>query len=104
MSLLDLSKRITSILYINLIQKLLNIKHLLLPKNYNQLLKSINYLKQLVSEPSNIIFPESFVSLAQKNFNKKNMNTKILKEDKIKKIGLNCLLAVSQGMQESPEL
>ena len=48
-----------------------------LPKNYNQLLKSINYLKQLVSEPSNIIFPESFVSLAQKNCNKKNMNTKI---------------------------
>ena len=75
-----------------------------LPKNYNQLLKSINYLKQLVSEPSNIIFPESFVSLAQKNFNKKNMNTKILKEDKIKKIGLNCLLAVSQGSARKPRV
>ena len=75
-----------------------------LPKNYNQLLKSINYLKQLVSEPSNIIFPESFVSLAQKNFNKKNINTKILKEDKIKKIGLNCLLAVSQGSARKPRV
>ena len=75
-----------------------------LPKNYNQLLKSINYLKQLVSEPSNIIFPETFVSLAQKNFNKKNMNTKILKEDKIKKIGLNCLLAVSQGSARKPRV
>ena len=75
-----------------------------LPKNYNILLKSINYLKQLVSEPSNIIFPESFVNIAQKNFNKKNMSTKILKEDKIKKIGLNCLLAVSQGSARKPRV
>ena len=75
-----------------------------LSKNHIQLLKSINYLKQLVSEPSNIIYPESFVSLAQKNFNKKNMYTKILKEDKLKKIGLNCLLAVSQGSARKPRV
>jgi len=75
-----------------------------LPKNYNNLIKSINYLKLLVSEPSNIIFPESFVNIAQKNFNKKNMSTKILKEDKIKKIGLNCLLAVSQGSARKPRV
>ena len=43
-----------------------------LSKSYIQLLKSIAYLKQLVSEPSNISYPESFVSLAQKNFNKNN--------------------------------
>ena len=42
-----------------------------LSKSNNELLKSIKYLKQLVSEPSNIIYPESFVSLAQKNINKK---------------------------------
>ena len=75
-----------------------------LSKNYIQLLKSIAYLKQLVSEPSNIIYPESFVSLAQKNFNKNNMRTKILKEDKLKKIGLNCLLAVSQGSARKPRV
>ena len=75
-----------------------------LSKSYIQLLKSIAYLKQLVSEPSNIIYPESFVSLAQKNFNKNNMRTKILKEDKLKKIGLNCLLAVSQGSARKPRV
>jgi len=75
-----------------------------LSKSYIQLLKSIAYLKQLVSEPSNIIYPESFVSLAQKNYNKNNMRTKILKEDKLKKIGLNCLLAVSQGSARKPRV
>jgi leucyl aminopeptidase len=44
------------------------------------------------------------VNLAQKNFNKKNMYTKILKEDKLKKIGLNCLLAVSQGSARKPRV
>jgi leucyl aminopeptidase len=75
-----------------------------LSKSNNELLKSINYLKLLVSEPSNIIYPESFVKIAQKNINKKNMNVKILKEDKLKKIGLNCLLAVSQGSARKPRV
>jgi leucyl aminopeptidase len=75
-----------------------------LSTNHIKLLESINFLKQLVSEPSNIIYPESFVSLVQKNFNKNNMGTKVLKEDKIKKIGLNCLLAVSQGSARKPRV
>jgi leucyl aminopeptidase len=72
-------------------------------KNY-QLIRSISYLKQLVSEPSNIIYPESFVNLAKKNINSNNMSVKILKEDKLKKIGLNCLLAVSQGSARKPRV
>ena len=75
-----------------------------LSKNHTHLLKSIAYLKQLVSEPSNIIYPETFVSLAQKNFNNSNMTTKVLKEGKLKKIGLNCLLAVSQGSARKPRV
>jgi leucyl aminopeptidase len=75
-----------------------------LSKNNTHLINSINYLKQLVSEPSNIIYPDTFVKIAQKNFNKKNMNVRILKEDKIKKIGLNCLLAVSQGSARKPRV
>ncbi len=73
-------------------------------KDKSHLINSINYLKRLVSEPSNIIYPDTFVKIAQENFNKKNMNTRILKEDKIKKIGLNCLLAVSQGSARKPRV
>lgn len=75
-----------------------------LSKVNSYLIDSIKYLKKLVSEPSNIIYPESFVKTAQKNYNKKNMSIKILNEDKINKIGLNCLLAVSQGSARKPRV
>ena len=58
-------------------------------------LNSINFLKELVSEPSNVIYPESFVSRTKKKINKKNVGIKTLDQSKIKKLGLNCLLAVS---------
>ena len=58
----------------------------------------LNTLKKLVSEPSNIIYPESFSVMAKKNINQSNVYIKILKKDKLKKIGLNCLLAVNQGI------
>ena len=67
-------------------------------------LKSINFLKELVSEPSNIIYPESFVERTQKQINKSKVNIKILDQKKIKKIGLNCLLAVSQGSVRQPRV
>ena len=72
-------------------------------KNLN-LLNSINFLKELVSEPSNIIYPESFTLRTKKNVNLSNVDIKILKKDKIKKIGLNCLLAVSQGSAREPRV
>ncbi len=68
------------------------------------MLKSINFLKELVSEPSNILYPDTFVVRAKKNINHSNVDIKILKKDKIKKIGLNCLLAVSQGSAREPRV
>ena len=75
-----------------------------LKKNNNQKLKSINFLKELVSEPSNIIYPESFVKRTEKQINKSKVNIKILDQKKIKQIGLNCLLAVSQGSAREPRV
>jgi leucyl aminopeptidase len=75
-----------------------------LNKNYSQKLESINFLKELVSEPSNIIYPDSFVKRTEKQINKSNVNIKILDQKKIKKIGLNCLLAVSQGSARQPRV
>ena len=64
-----------------------------LNKNNNEKLKSINFLKELVSEPSNIIYPQSFVKRTENQINKSKVNIKILDQKKIKKIGLNCLLS-----------
>jgi leucyl aminopeptidase len=75
-----------------------------LKKNNTEKLKSINFLKELVSEPSNIIYPESFVKRTEKQINKSKVNIKILDQRKIKQIGLNCLLAVSQGSARQPRV
>ena len=72
-------------------------------KNSN-MIESINFLKELVSEPSNIIYPDTFAIRAKKSINQSNVDIKILKKDKIKKIGLNCLLAVSQGSAREPRV
>ena len=75
-----------------------------LKKNNSEKLASINFLKELVSEPSNIIYPDSFVKRTVKQINKSKVNIKILDKKKIKKIGLNCLLAVSQGSSRQPRV
>ena len=76
----------------------------ILSKRNQNLLDSINFLKILVSEPSNIIYPESFVKFTLKNLNKKNIKIKVLDRKKITKIGLNCLLAVNQGSNKEPRV
>jgi len=48
-------------------------------RNLN-LLKSINFLKELVSEPSNIIYPETFTARTKKNINQSKVDIKILKK------------------------
>ncbi len=75
-----------------------------LSKNYLNLINSLNFLKELVSEPSNIIYPISFVKRTQSQINKKNVNIKVLNKRNISNIGLNCLLAVSQGSKREPRV
>ena len=75
-----------------------------LNKKNNEKLKSINFLKELVSEPSNIIYPDSFAKRTEKQINKSSVGIKTLDQRKLKKIGLNCLLAVSQGSARQPRV
>ena len=73
-----------------------------LQKDYQSLLKSINFLKELVTEPSNIIYPNSFSKRTQSQVNRKTVNISTLNKKKLMKIGMNCLLAVSQGSKREP--
>ena len=45
-----------------------------LSSNYQSLLKSLNFLKELVTEPSNIIYPTSFSKRTQSKVNKKTVS------------------------------
>jgi len=69
---------------------------------YQSLLKSINFLKELVTEPSNIIYPDTFSKRSQSQINKKTVKTSTLDKKRIIKLGMNCLLAVSQGSKREP--
>ncbi len=71
-------------------------------KNYLSLINSINFLKELVSEPSNVIYPVSFAKKTISQINKKTVKVFSLDKKKITKIGLDCLLAVSQGSKREP--
>ena len=67
-------------------------------------ISSINFLKELVSEPSNIIYPDTFVKRSIKQINKSKIGYKTHGKKQIQKIGLNCLLAVSQGSAREPKV
>ena len=73
-----------------------------LSNHYLSLLNSINFLKELVTEPSNIIYPTSFTKKTISQINKQNVKVSSLNKNQITKIGLNCLLAVSQGSKREP--
>jgi leucyl aminopeptidase len=74
-----------------------------LSKYANDLNQSIVMLKTLVSEPSNVLYPESYADFIKTKLSKK-LNIKILNKKQITEIGLNCLLAVNQGSEKEPRV
>ena len=62
------------------------------------LLKSINYTKDLVSEPANILNPITYSDKCVE-LKKIGLTVKILNQNKIKKIGMKSLLSVSDGSE-----
>ena len=72
--------------------------------NYNlNLVKSINLVKDLVSEPANILNPVSY-SKKCLNIKIKGLKIKILDKSQLEKIGMTALLGVSQGSVNEPRV
>ena len=72
--------------------------------NYlNNLSESINFCKDLVSEPANVLNPVSY-SQRCLQLRKLGLKVKILDIDQIKKIGMGSLLGVSQGSENEPRV
>jgi len=71
---------------------------------YNKnLVDSINETKSLISEPANVLFPESYAKRCLK-LKKIGLNVKVLDEKQLKKIGMRALLGVAQGSVKSPKV
>lgn len=59
--------------------------------------------KELVSEPANILYPESFVARC-KDLKALGVELTVLDEDNMRKLGMGALLGVAQGSVRAPRL
>jgi len=64
--------------------------------NLNALLEGINFSRDLVSEPGNILTPDEYVKRLLK-LKKHGLKITVYDEKKLKKLGMNALLGVGQG-------
>ena len=60
--------------------------------------------RDLVSEPANIIYPESFVARARKELEGSGVEIEVLGEEEMRKLGMGALLGVSQGSVREAQL
>ena len=65
-------------------------------KKYKSLISGINFTKDLVSEPGNILHPDEYAKRLS-SLKKFGLKVNILDEKKLKKLGMNSLLGVGQG-------
>ena len=82
---------------------LINIKEFKEIKYSINLLDSINFAKDLVSEPANILNPIYYAKRCLE-LRQIGLNIKILNQAQLKKIGMRSLLAVSQGSSNEPRV
>ncbi len=72
-------------------------------KELELLAKNIFFVRDLVSEPSNILNPESYSEIC-KSLKKEGLEVEILDESAMKKLGMNALLGVGQGSEKESKL
>ena len=89
------SKKDTKELKINIINNGKKIK-LDTTNRFKSLLSGINFTKDLVSEPGNILHPDEYAKRLS-SLKKFGLRVNILDEIKLKKLGMNSLLGVGQG-------
>jgi leucyl aminopeptidase len=68
------------------------------------LAEGVEFTRELVSEPANVIYPESFVERCLKRFEGTGAELSFLDEDAMRKLGMGALLGVSQGSTRDARL
>jgi leucyl aminopeptidase len=67
------------------------------------LAENIFFVRDLVSEPSNVLNPESYAAIC-KTLKKDGLEVEVLGEAEMKKLGMNSLLGVGQGSDKESQL
>ncbi|BBC72573.1 leucyl aminopeptidase [Altererythrobacter sp. B11] len=64
----------------------------------------VEFTRELVAEPANIIYPASFVERCEKRFAGTGAELVVLGEAEMRELGMGALLGVSQGSEREPRL
>ena len=64
----------------------------------------VEFTRELVAEPANVIYPESFVERCQARFKGTGAQLSFLDEAEMRALGMGALLGVSQGSDRAPRL
>jgi leucyl aminopeptidase len=64
----------------------------------------VEFTRELVAEPANVIYPESFVERCLARFEGTGAELSVLGEDEMRALGMGALLGVSQGSPRAPRL
>jgi leucyl aminopeptidase len=68
------------------------------------LLEGVSFTRELVTEPANIIYPESFVERARARVEPLGVEVEVLDEAAMRELGMGSLLGVAQGSVRPPRL
>jgi leucyl aminopeptidase len=72
--------------------------------NLHNSINALNLVRDLVNEPANVIYPESFAKIIKDKFSGTSVSVDILGNTELKKLGFNAMLGVSQGSAKEPKL
>jgi leucyl aminopeptidase len=71
---------------------------------YAGVIDGVALTRELVTEPANIIYPESFVERVQESVKGLGLEIEVLGRDEMTKLGMGALLGVSQGSVREPRM
>jgi len=71
---------------------------------YASVVEGVALTRELVTEPANIIYPETFVERVTESVKGLGMEIQVLERDEMAKLGMGALLGVSQGSVRDPKL
>jgi leucyl aminopeptidase len=64
----------------------------------------VEFTRELVTEPANVIYPESFVARCRARMEGTGLQVRVLGEDEMRALGMGSLLGVSQGSVREAQL
>jgi len=73
-------------------------------ERYEPVLKGAALTRELVTEPANIIYPESFVERCRAAMEGTGLEIEVLGQAEMEQLGMGALLGVSQGSRRAPQL